>query len=332
MIGRLWRWLLHSWRSQHERWLLGGAALALAVGFLQPAMPWRRAVFEHVVVLDITQSMNVKDMQLDGHAVGRLAFAKQALRRSLLTLPCGSRIGWAVFTEYRSFLLVAPIEVCANLDELRSTLESIDGRMAWVGGSEIAKGLHSALGIAKLLPGTPSLVFITDGHEAPPLNPNFRPSFDDKPGAVPGLLVGVGATTPSPIPKTDAAGRPLGVWGADEVQQRDLRSGTRDVGVTAPLPVLGATPGSEHLSSLHEAYLRLLAGDLGLGFHRLDSADALAAALTAAPLARTVAVRADARHALAGLALLMLLARHVRRPQFKQGNQGAPATGAVDAR
>ena len=312
-----------------ERWLLGGAALALALGLLQPELPWKRPLFEHVVVLDITQSMNVKDMQLDGRAVSRLAFARQALRRSLLALPCGSKIGWAVFTEYRSFLLVAPVEVCANLDELRSTLDSIGGRMAWVGGSEIAKGLHSALGIAKALPGTPSLVFVTDGHEAPPLNPNFRPSFDDKPGAVPGLIVGVGATTPSPIPKTDAAGRPLGVWGADEVQQRDLRSGTRDVGATAPLPVLGATPGSEHLSSLHEAYLRLLAGELGLGFDRLDSAEALATALTAAPLARTVAVRADARPALAGLALLLLLARHARWPRLNNRNKTRPATKPI---
>ena len=152
-----WRWLRSSWRSQRERWLLGGAALALATGLLQPVLPWRRPLFDHLVVLDITQSMNVTDMQFDGRAVSRLAFAKQALRRSLLALPCGSKVGWAVFTEYRSFLLVAPVEVCANLSELRSTLAQIDGRMAWSGNSEVAKGVHSAIGIARQLPGTPSL-------------------------------------------------------------------------------------------------------------------------------------------------------------------------------
>ena len=35
---------------------------------------------------------------------------------------------------------------------------------------------------------------------------------------------------------------------------------------------LGATPGNEHLSSLREAYLRLLAGENGLGFLRLAGA------------------------------------------------------------
>jgi len=93
--------------------------------------------------------------------------------------------------------------------------------------------------------------------------------------------------------------------------------------------VLGATPGSEHLSSLHEAYLRLLAGELGLGFDRLDSAEALATALTAAPLARTVAVRADARPALAGLALLLLLARHARWPRLNNRNKTRPATKPI---
>jgi mxaL protein len=117
-------------------------------------------------VLDVTQSMNVTDERVDGQPVSRLAFAKKALRQSLLHLPCGSKVGWAIFTEYRALLLLAPIEVCANLSELRSTLAQIDARMAWSGGSEIAKGLHSAIGIARQMPGKPSLVFVTDGRSA----------------------------------------------------------------------------------------------------------------------------------------------------------------------
>ena len=44
--------------------------------------------------------------------------------------------------------------------------------MAWIGNSEIAKGLYSGIGIARQLPGAPSLVFVTDGHETPPLKPS----------------------------------------------------------------------------------------------------------------------------------------------------------------
>lgn len=322
------------WRSQRERWLLVGAVLALALGFLHPTLPWQRALFEQVVVLDISQSMNVPDQRLDGKPVSRLAFAKDALRRSLLALPCGSKIGWAVFTEYRSYLLFAPVEVCAHLDELRGTLAAIDNRMAWVGGSEIAKGLHSGLSIARQLPGRPALVFVTDGHEAPPLNLRHRPAFDDKPGEVPGLVVGVGALLPSPIPKTDPSGRPLGVWAADEVLQTDPRSQGRGASVSGERMVddaaessaaaPGATPGSEHLSALHESYLRLLAGETGLGFHRLDSADGLAAAMTAPALARSVPVQADGRVPLALLALAFLLVRQ-GLPRGRLSGGGAPA-------
>jgi len=315
-----WRRLRTSGRQQRDRWLLAAAALGLAGCFLNPGWTMERALFEHVIVLDVTQSMNVTDRQLDGKPVSRLAFAKEALRQSLTDLPCGSKVGWAIFTEYRSFLLFTPIEVCANLSELRATLAQIDGRMAWSGNSEVAKGVHSAIGIARQLPGKPSMVFLTDGHESPPLNPRYRPAFDDKPGEVPGLIVGVGGLRPSPIPKTDPQGLPLGFWRADEVMQTDPRSQGRGASVAGETmaddrvgmaaPALGATPGSEHLSSMREAYLRMLAREQGLAFLDLQSAQGLAAALKAPALAKPVPFRSDGRVALAALAFCLLLARH----------------------
>ncbi len=309
--------LHRAWQRTWRRCVLAGAALALAATFARPGLLLERPRFEHVVVFDVTQSMNVHDEMLDGRPVARLAFAKHALRRTIEALPCGSKLGWGIFTEYRAYLLFTPVEVCANRAELRATLDSIDSRMAWSGNSEVAKGLHSGIGIVKQLPGTPSLVFITDGHEAPPLNPRHRPSFDDKPGDVTGLVVGVGALRPSPIPKSDPLGRPLGFWAADEVMQTDPRSQGRGASVggermaeegdAPPAAALGATPGSEHLSSLREAYLRLLAGENGLAFHRLRQADALVAALQVPSLARPVTTRVDARIGLAALALGLLL-------------------------
>ena len=309
------------WRLHADRFLLAGAAVALAATFLQPSAMIELDRFDHVVVLDITQSMNVKDELLNGQPASRLGFAQQMLRDALLRLPCGSKLGWGVFTEHRSYLLLAPIEVCANMSELRSTLAAISASMAWAGNSEIAKGLHSGLGVAQALAGQPSLVFVTDGHESPPLNPRHRPAFDDKPGEASGLIVGVGALTPSPIPKSDPQGHPLGFWRADEVMQTDLYNQGRvgsvsgeklveEAGRSNPSPALGATPGAEHLSSLHEAYLRLLAGEQGLAYHRLTASQALATAMMAPAFARPVSVRADLRAALAVLALCLLLVRH----------------------
>jgi mxaL protein len=305
-------------RRDPRRWMLALAALALAATFVHPTVNLPRKLFEHVVVIDVTQSMNVVDQRIDGAPVSRLAAAKHALRRSLDELPCGSKLGWAIFTEHRSYLLLTPVEVCANRAELRATLAHIDGRMAWSGNSEVAKGLHGGIVIAKELAGRPSLVFVTDGHEAPPLHARQRPSFDDKPGEVAGLIVGVGELTPAPIPKIDPSGRTLGFWSADDVMQTDAYSQSRggsvqgerlvdDASAAIGAPGLGATPGREHLSGLREDYLRLLAGESGLAYLRLHEPRDLAVALRAPELARPVIAPVDGRVALAALALLLLL-------------------------
>lgn len=217
----------HSLRRHADRWLLAGTAFATAAAVWGASVTIERRLFEHVIVLDITQSMNVEDTMLAGKPVSRLTLAKHALRESLTRLPCGSKVGWAVFTEYRSFLLFAPVEVCANLRELRATLDRIDGRMAWTGNSEVAKGLYAGIAIAGQLPARPSVVFVSDGHEAPPINPRHRPRFNGVPGEIAGLVVGVGNLKPMPIPKTGPTGAPLGFWGADEVLQVDPRTAGR---------------------------------------------------------------------------------------------------------
>jgi mxaL protein len=110
----------------------------------------------------------------------------------------------------------------------------------------------------------------------------------------------------------------LGFWRADEVMQTDLRSQGRGASVRGETladdnagsarPMLGATPGSEHLSALREGYLRLLAGEQGMAFLRLQPGQGLEVALTSPAMAKPVAVRTGARDVLAGLAFFLLLA------------------------
>ncbi len=333
------------WRAPSRQAVLLAAAVLLGAGWLAPALTWQRHRAHQVVVIDITQSMNVVDQPLAGPpgsvppqaappqaapgvptpALSRLAATKLALRQSLDSLPCGARLGWAIFTDNRSYLLTLPLEVCAHRAELRDTLAQIDGRMAWSGNSEVAKGLHSAIDIARQLPGRPAIVFVSDGHEAPPLSPRHRPHFDDRPGEVAGLIVGVGGAVPQAIPKTDSLGRPLGLWAGNEVLQTDPRSQGRgasvggealvdDAAADPPNAVgLGATPGAEHLSSLREPYLQLLARENGLAYHRLQQPEALATALGAPALAQPVGVPLPGRSLLGVLALALLLWRAARR-------------------
>jgi mxaL protein len=214
----------------------------------------------------------------------------------LKNLPCGSRAGLGIFTEYRSYLLLAPVETCANFSELASLLENINGQMAWIGGSEIAKGINFGFKIVNKLPDKPGLIFISDGQEAPPIHPDHRPAIDGKPGEVRGMLIGAGGLTPVAIPKYDPSGNLLGFWGADDVMQTDRYSdggGVKALGeVAAQEPGKKKIEGTEHLSSL--------------GYHRMESVANFYAAMESPRLAAANRSETDVAHFLAIAALTAL--------------------------
>jgi mxaL protein len=311
-----------TWRERltSTRTALAAACVALLLAAWGPRPELPIARFDGVIVLDITQSMSAEDYALDGRPASRLATAKRALHRAFEKLPCGTRVGLGVFTEYRTMVLIAPVELCENFRELAAVLDGIDGRMAWAGRSEVAKGINWAIRAAKALSGRPAIVFVTDGHEAPPLHPAHRPSFDGKPGEVAGLLVGAGGPVPVPIPKFDPDGRRLGYWRADEVMQTDPISqgrrgsvaGERYVETEHVRPPPGwPAAGNEHLSQLREGYLRLLADELRFGYLRLDGASSGARALVQRmqerPLARVVPTRISLRPLFGLIGLLALV-------------------------
>ncbi|HSF48863.1 MAG TPA: hypothetical protein VLA73_10940 [Burkholderiales bacterium] len=88
----------------------------------------------------------------------------------------------------------------------------------------MTKGVYFGMRMVKSLPSAPALVFISDGHEAPPLNPRLALQIESEAGEVKGFIVGAGGSALSPIPKHDMTGNSLGYWEADEVLQTDRSS------------------------------------------------------------------------------------------------------------
>jgi mxaL protein len=245
------------------------AFLFLLAAIFMPPFNVSRATYDYLVVFDITQSMNVEDYDLDGVPTSRLTFAREAVRRTLRELPCGSRVGWGVFAEYRTLVLLAPIEVCSNYNDLLASLDRIDGRMRWGNASEISKGLFWAMRGARDVGSHPRVLFLTDGQEAPPVEGEGLAMFDDlKRGDIGGWLIGVGGYTPRPIPRTDADGRPIGFWHADEVVQRDT-----------PTAGHAAAASHEHLSEVREPYLRKLAREVDFEYLHMSSLDSIREAM-----------------------------------------------------
>ncbi|HEY6643375.1 vWA domain-containing protein [Povalibacter sp.] len=278
-------------------------ALALALLILAlvvPAVELPRDTFDYVVVFDISQSMNVEDYELDGEPVSRLAFARAAARQTLHTLPCGSRVGWGAFTGYRTVLLLAPVEVCANYDDLLVSLDKIDGRMRWSNASEVMKGLYWSVLAAQATNGQPDIVFLSDGQEAPPLDPIYAPQVlqELKSSPIRGWLIGTGSPVPSPIPRIDEDGRRDGYWRADEVVQTPewLRNPNSAIG--------------EHLSGLREAHLRSLSEQIRFGYARLSDLGSLSDAMRDPDFARRRPSPTDLSWVPVALSMLLLVARY----------------------
>jgi len=189
-------------RFQHKNVLLFMALVALTVSvFLKPLM-LKRPVYSFLVTFDISQSMNVRDMFLKEKTANRLSVSKAAAQHLLESLPCGSSVGWSLFTGRRTVLLVAPVEVCDHYDALSSSLGLIDERMRWANASGVGKGLHQSMRAADTIGNNTQVVFMTDGQEAPPLREGSRgmPKTDRIDAT--GIIVGVGGITPARIPKT----------------------------------------------------------------------------------------------------------------------------------
>jgi mxaL protein len=287
-------------------------ALALLIAALfTPRWNLPHDTYEYVVFFDITQSMDVQDYEVAGVPVSRLDFARNSVRRALRDLPCGSRVGWGAFAEYRALLLLAPVEVCSNYNDLLASLDNIDGRMRWANASEVGKGVYWAVRTALDEGSKPDVIFISDGHEAPPLDPTEAPALPDdvQPGQIRGWIIGTGGDTPQPIPRTDADGRRLGYWRAHDVLQLRSADGKGIV-------------GAEQLSALREPHLKALARRVGFAYTRLTDADSIGAAMRDARFIRRAPAPVDFYWLPVSAAVLILAWRF--RPQRRRsaGSEG----------
>ncbi|MCQ8130839.1 vWA domain-containing protein, partial [Methylomonas rivi] len=196
--------------KDYRFWCLALSLAALSAMAVYPAQTRQRPVYKLMVVVDITRSMNAEDYRLADKPASRLAFVRHSLRELLGRLPCQSQLGVGVFTERRTAVLFEPVEVCSAYGELQKAIDALDWRMAWAADSRIGSGLLNTLRMLK--DKDTALVFISDGQEAPPLNPRYRTDFAEVKGKLKGLLVGAGGLRPVAIPKFDSRGQRDGVY------------------------------------------------------------------------------------------------------------------------
>ncbi len=93
----------------------------------------RRELRNVLIVLDVTRSINVRDM--DGRS--RLHMAQEVLTGWIASQPCSVRVGLGFFTERRSLTLIKPVEICSDYSALTGALSGLEWRMVWEGASDL---------------------------------------------------------------------------------------------------------------------------------------------------------------------------------------------------
>lgn len=302
--------------NDYRFYCLSLSLLVMAVLFAFPTRQQKGEIYTLTVIVDITRSMNAEDYRIGEQAVSRLEYVKHSLRELIGRMPCQSKVGLGVFTERRSTILYQPIEVCSGYAELDKSIAALDWRMAWAADSRIGNGLLNAMQLLKDQDG--ALVFISDGQEAPPLNPRYRTDFSEIKGKLKGLIVGAGGLQAVPIPKFDPKGRRIGVYGPDDVPHRSS-FGESDLnpekieGYDARNAPFGkyAASGNEHQTALRESYLQQLAAETGLSYRRLQDDRSLSDAVKVSDYAELTELDSDVRHYYALAAMLLLLSLFV---------------------
>jgi len=274
------------------------AAIVLLPVFFSPHWLLPGATYSYLFVIDVSESMNVRDAPNGRPDESRLDRARDSVIASLAALPCGSQAAVGLFAGSDALVLFEPMEVCRHYPAIEEVVRGIDWRMAWDGDSRVEAAVLAALHEAGQR-GL-DLVFVSDGDEAPHA---FVPHMADLlavQGKVKGLLVGVGGPRPQPIPRLDADNRIVGYWTAVDAVREGFYPNLAELVKRAESPAELERSGAldevqEHRSALSEEYLKLIGASAGLGYITADSPQRVASAIADPGIARHEKAERDMR-------------------------------------
>lgn len=312
--------------------ILALALLVLLPVFAAPKLRMPGGTYAWLFVIDITESMNVRDVDARKPDESRLDRAKASTIAALANLPCGSTAAVALFAGTDTVTLFEPLEVCAHFPAIEQAVRNIDWRMAWDGDSRIEAALINAIGEAERR--HLDLAFVTDGDEAPHVDVPRLGDLLALRGPVHGWLLGVGSAEPHPVPRLDADNRIVGYWTAIDAAQQGFHPNLVEAighASAEDLEKSGALDEVvEHRSALRAAYLQQLGTAAGLGYETADKDDALARLVVDAAFRRQENADRDVRFVFGlAAALLLLIDRLNLLRATRSRPRGVPAPGLL---
>ncbi len=290
--------------------ILVSALILLLIAYSQPSVQIMRQQKNYMFVIDVTQSMNVQDMPFKEKPISRLAYTKQLLKQTIENLPCNTKVGLSVFFRGSVEMLYTPIEACSNYHALLDTIDHLEWRMASHGSSNIRLGLQSISSLITTSNVSASVVFFTDGEEAPPLNVFSKTDLSGWQGGRDWLLVGIGENKPTPIPKLNANNEVIGYWSTYSIkiepatQVNEGANNQRDESIAT-------APYEYYLSKLDEPYMKELASEIGARYIKASNAEHLIIAMDNLPSNTYEQTKLELNWISALFALLTMLSSYI---------------------
>jgi mxaL protein len=303
--------LIAFFRGRRDVSLLGAAFLLLIIAAFKPTIPLPRNIYSYILVVDISQSMNVEDASLNGKSSSRIAYTQAMLHQIIANMPCDTRVSIGLFAGVSIAALYNPIEVCSNYAAIQDTIDHLDWRTAWSGNSRLRDSMLTLARVLRAFPEPAQVVYFSDGEEAPKLHAFNTKDLTNFQGGNGWLFVGIGSIEGAPIPKYDEKNQLIGYWSNDSfamqpgiAQISEANLGVRDNNVA------GGT-GDRFISKLQEDYLKDLSKEVSGDYVRGDSLQNILTAMKHQKPARTDIAPYGIHWILASIAALLVLVTYL---------------------
>lgn len=255
-------------KSNYESLLLIVVFLLLLLAIYKPQIQLKQDVHNYLLVADVSQSMNAQDLKLDNKTVSRLDYTKHLMKRVVETSSCGTYISLGVFAAENVGLLLMPLEVCANYDVITDTIDHLEWRMAWRGNSRLSFGIKSAESMFDYLNIPATMLFFTDGEEAPKVNAINKLDLSGVQIGKNLLFVGVGGSQPVAVPRYNSSNKLVGYWSSETKENSAGAVGDTysDTSKDEPDPIVAYAEFDRYLSQLDSEYLKQVSEEIKGGY------------------------------------------------------------------
>lgn len=287
--------LRHAW--QNGTFWLALALIAMLPVWFYPQMASPSVIQDTLFVIDVSESMNVQDVDYPRPHTSRLTLAKSAVKESMASMSCGSRVSLALFAGEETVVLFEPLEVCRHYPSIEAVITRVTTNMRWIGDSWIIRGLKSAIQQAedrKL-----NVVFVTDGDEMPHKNAPRITDLIEYQDKVNGALWGVGHEAPQPVPRVDSQGQLLAYWTPEEAVMEGNYPNLLAYVKSLPEGARGAEQTmaevSEHLSAFKPRFLKTVGQTLTVPYSKIDHPNDAVNAMREGGLQKQAIAQRDAR-------------------------------------